>query len=281
MNSGSAIGIRGVGFLRACLLAELPSRAFLLSCERDARAPSTRDAGNAGVSPACQPREKKPTPLSSPLVAPSTTTVAPAAVCAARIACVAAAEPVGNGVPPRAAALRFSRRVFANSVIAAAVASDRTAVRNLLPTTAWRRRRAKRNHDHHSHAQQQDNSRNEPLRLHRRPPKTNTLAAGIDRRLTSLSEGEQHRQQVGVIDGLVIRRHGKNQIGNRLQRALQWSLGGIHSPKVAMQHTQGLLPNSSRAVIKPITTPRAYIKTGTIRMCTQVHRQTAVALRGV
>jgi hypothetical protein len=48
-----------------------------------------------------------------------------------------------------------------------------------------------------------------------------------------------------------------------------------------MQHTQGLLPNSSRAVIKPITTPRAYIKTGTIRMCTQVHRQTAVALRGV
>jgi len=41
-----------VGFLRACLLAALPSRALLPPCERDARAPSTRDAGNAGVPPA-------------------------------------------------------------------------------------------------------------------------------------------------------------------------------------------------------------------------------------
>ena len=49
--------------MQACPLAALPSRAFLPPCERDARVPSTRDAGNAGVPPACQPREKKPTPL--------------------------------------------------------------------------------------------------------------------------------------------------------------------------------------------------------------------------
>ena len=38
--------------MRACLLAALPSKGFLPPCERDARAPSTRCAGNAGVPPA-------------------------------------------------------------------------------------------------------------------------------------------------------------------------------------------------------------------------------------
>jgi hypothetical protein len=55
--------LKGVGFLRACLLAELPSRAFLLSCERDARAPSTRDAGNAGVPPAMPTAREKTYPF--------------------------------------------------------------------------------------------------------------------------------------------------------------------------------------------------------------------------
>jgi hypothetical protein len=59
----------GVGFFRACLLAELPSRAFLLSCERDARAPSTRDAGNAGVSPAVPTTREKTYPF-EPLGSP-------------------------------------------------------------------------------------------------------------------------------------------------------------------------------------------------------------------
>jgi len=49
---GNLKELKGVGFLRACLLAALPSRALLPPCERDARAPSTRDAGNAGVPPA-------------------------------------------------------------------------------------------------------------------------------------------------------------------------------------------------------------------------------------
>ena len=56
-------GLKGVGFLRACLLAALPSSASLPSCERDARAPSTRDAGNAGVSPALPTAREKTTPL--------------------------------------------------------------------------------------------------------------------------------------------------------------------------------------------------------------------------
>jgi hypothetical protein len=57
--------LKGVGFLLACLPAKLPSKGLLLPCERDARAPSTRDAGNAGVPPAIPTtREKKPTPLS-------------------------------------------------------------------------------------------------------------------------------------------------------------------------------------------------------------------------
>ena len=59
--------LKGVGFLRACLLAELPSSAFLLSCERDARAPSTRNAGNAGVPPAMPNRARKTYPF-KPLV---------------------------------------------------------------------------------------------------------------------------------------------------------------------------------------------------------------------
>jgi len=63
VNFGLAIGIKGVGFLRACLLAALPSRAFLLSCERDARVPRTRDAGNAGVPPAMPPAREKTYPF--------------------------------------------------------------------------------------------------------------------------------------------------------------------------------------------------------------------------
>jgi hypothetical protein len=55
--------LKGVGFLRACLPAALPSRAFLPSCERDARAPSTRDAGNAGVPPAMPTAREKTYPF--------------------------------------------------------------------------------------------------------------------------------------------------------------------------------------------------------------------------
>jgi hypothetical protein len=56
--------LKGVGFfLRACLLAALPSRAFLPPCERDARAPSTRDAGNAGVPPAMPTAREKTYPF--------------------------------------------------------------------------------------------------------------------------------------------------------------------------------------------------------------------------
>ena len=57
------VGLKGVGFLRACLLAALPSRAFLPPCERDARAPSTRDAGNAGVPPAVPTAREKTYPF--------------------------------------------------------------------------------------------------------------------------------------------------------------------------------------------------------------------------
>jgi hypothetical protein len=55
--------LRGVGFLRACLLAALPSRAFLPPCERDARVPSMRDAGNAGVPPAIPTAREKTYPF--------------------------------------------------------------------------------------------------------------------------------------------------------------------------------------------------------------------------
>ena len=65
-NFGSAIGIIWEGILRACLLAELPSRAFLLSCERDARAPGTRCAGNAGVPPAMPTAREKTYPFEHP-----------------------------------------------------------------------------------------------------------------------------------------------------------------------------------------------------------------------
>ena len=60
----SRVGVRlkGVGFLRACLLTALPSRAFLPPCKRDARAPSTRDAGNAGVPPAVPTAREKTYP---------------------------------------------------------------------------------------------------------------------------------------------------------------------------------------------------------------------------
>ena len=54
---------KGVVFLRACLLAALPNRAFLPPCERDARAPSTRDAGNAGVPPAMPTAREKTYPF--------------------------------------------------------------------------------------------------------------------------------------------------------------------------------------------------------------------------
>jgi hypothetical protein len=62
----SPAGLKGVGFLRACLLAALPSRAFLLPCERDACAPSTRDAGNAGVPPAMPTAREKTYPFKEP-----------------------------------------------------------------------------------------------------------------------------------------------------------------------------------------------------------------------
>jgi hypothetical protein len=62
--------LKGVGFLRACLLAALPSRALLPPCERDARAPSTRCAGNAGVPPAMPTARGKTYPFKPP-VSPS------------------------------------------------------------------------------------------------------------------------------------------------------------------------------------------------------------------
>jgi hypothetical protein len=52
--------------LQACLFAELPSRASLPPCERDARAPSTRDAGNAGVPPAIPTAREKTYPFEEP-----------------------------------------------------------------------------------------------------------------------------------------------------------------------------------------------------------------------
>ena len=58
----AALSLKGVGFLRACLLAVLLGRAFLPPCERDARAPSTRDAGNAGVPPAVPTAREKNLP---------------------------------------------------------------------------------------------------------------------------------------------------------------------------------------------------------------------------
>ena len=55
--------LNGVGFLRACLLAEPPNRVFLSPCERDARAPSTHNAGNAGVPPAIPTAREKTYPF--------------------------------------------------------------------------------------------------------------------------------------------------------------------------------------------------------------------------
>ena len=46
----------------ACLPAKLPSKGLLLPCERDARAPSTRCAGNAGVPPAMPTAREKTYP---------------------------------------------------------------------------------------------------------------------------------------------------------------------------------------------------------------------------
>jgi len=62
-NRGDFPRLKGVGFWRACLLAALPSRAPLPPCERDARAPSTRDAGNAGVPPAMPTAREKTYPF--------------------------------------------------------------------------------------------------------------------------------------------------------------------------------------------------------------------------
>ena len=55
--------LKGVGFLRACLLAALPRKVFLPPRERDARAPSTRCAGNAGVPPAMPTAREKTYPF--------------------------------------------------------------------------------------------------------------------------------------------------------------------------------------------------------------------------
>jgi hypothetical protein len=55
--------LKGVGFLLVCLPVKLPSKVFLLPCERDARAPSTRCAENAGVSPAIPTAQEKNLPL--------------------------------------------------------------------------------------------------------------------------------------------------------------------------------------------------------------------------
>jgi hypothetical protein len=55
--------LKGVGFLQAYLLAALPSSTSLPPCERDARAPSTRDAGNAGVLPAMPTVREKTYPF--------------------------------------------------------------------------------------------------------------------------------------------------------------------------------------------------------------------------
>ena len=64
--AGGTLRLRGVGFLRACLFAALPSSASLPPCERDARVPSTRDAGNAGVPPAMPPAREKTYPFEEP-----------------------------------------------------------------------------------------------------------------------------------------------------------------------------------------------------------------------
>ena len=55
--------LKGVGFLLVCMPVKLPSKAFLLPCEQDARAPSTRCAGNAGVPPAIPTTREKTYPL--------------------------------------------------------------------------------------------------------------------------------------------------------------------------------------------------------------------------
>jgi len=50
-------------FVRACLLAALLSRAFPPTCERDARTPSQRNVGNAGVPPAMPTAREKTYPF--------------------------------------------------------------------------------------------------------------------------------------------------------------------------------------------------------------------------
>jgi hypothetical protein len=62
-SRGNLKELKGVGFLLACLPAKLPSKGLLLPCERDARAPSTRCAGNAGVPPAIPTTREKNLPL--------------------------------------------------------------------------------------------------------------------------------------------------------------------------------------------------------------------------
>ena len=58
-----AIPPKGVGFLQARLSMEPLSKAFLLLCERDARAPSTHNAGNVGVPPEIPTMREKTYPF--------------------------------------------------------------------------------------------------------------------------------------------------------------------------------------------------------------------------
>ena len=61
-GEGESAPLEGVGFLQARLPVEPPSKAFPLPCERDACAPSTRCAGNAGVPPAIPTTREKTYP---------------------------------------------------------------------------------------------------------------------------------------------------------------------------------------------------------------------------
>ena len=58
-----AVPPKGVGFLQARLPMEPLSKAFLLLCERDARAPSTHNAGNVGVPPEIPTMREKTYPF--------------------------------------------------------------------------------------------------------------------------------------------------------------------------------------------------------------------------
>ena len=73
-GEGEGAPLEGVGFLQARLPVEPPSKAFPLPCERDARAPSTRCAGNAGVPPAIPTTREKtyPSKEGAPPCAPTT-----------------------------------------------------------------------------------------------------------------------------------------------------------------------------------------------------------------